>query len=287
MSPVQHSVEPLDRIVFVHIPKTAGTTVRTALATAYRPEERAFVYHPSVPDSVTTETIAGWSEERRGRLRLVMGHFDVGIHDHLPGPSRYVTMLREPMDRLVSLYDYFRTGSFPAGTGAARQHARLVAEDIAIDAYAFDVKHPRWDNQMVRMLSGRGNVAFGTCDEDLLAEAVENIETRFSGVLLQERMEASMGVLAELTGRALPTLAGRQRREGRLWRIAARASSEVRWQNATRDRRRVSEIDAAALERMRDLNRFDIELYRFAEQRFSTPRSDPPSVPPAADPFGA
>jgi hypothetical protein len=279
MSPAQHSLEPTDHIVFVHIPKTAGTTIRTALAKVYQPEERAFVYHPSVPDSVTMEMIAGWSEERRARLRLVMGHFEFGIHDHLPGTSHYVTMLREPMDRLVSLYDYFRTGSFPAGTGAARQHARLVAEDIAIDAYAFDVKHPRWDNQMVRMLSGRGGVAFGACDEALLADALENIEARFSGILLQERMASSMEALSGLTGRALPMLAGRQRRGGRLRRIAARVSGEVRWQNATRGRRRVSEIDGAALERMRDLNRFDIELYRIAEQRFGAPRSDPPSVP--------
>ena len=281
MSPSQRSSERTDRLIFLHIPKTAGTTIRAALATAYRPEERAFVYHPSVHDSVTTETIDSWSEDRRVALRLVMGHFDFGIHSNLPEPNRYVTMLREPMERLVSLYDYFRTGSFPPGTGAARQHDRLNAEDIAIDAYAFDTKHPRWDNQMVRMLSGRSGVRFGACDEAMLAEALENIEARFAGLLLQERMSDSMGVLSLLAGRSLPTLAGRRGRDGRIGRVMARVSSEVRWQNATPDRRTLNEIDPAALGRVRDLNRFDIELYRIAAERFGMPRSDSASVPSA------
>ena len=266
----ERSPDPSDRLVFVHVPKTAGTTIRAALARAYAPTERAFIYHPSVPDSVTAEALASWPEERRRELRLIMGHIGFGIHSELPGPSRYVTMLREPMDRLVSLFDYFRSGSFPAGTGAARQHDRLVAEDIDIDAYAFDVKHPRWDNQMVRLLSGHTDTPFGRCDETMLQESLDNIEALFHGVLLQERMGPSMKALEAIVGRALPSLAGRQQREGRPWRILQRAKGEVRWHNATRGRRALDEIEPAALERMRDLNRFDVELYRIAEERFES-----------------
>ena len=40
-----------------------------------------------------------------------MGHFCFGIHSHLPGVSEYITMLRQPADRLLSLYRYSRDNS--------------------------------------------------------------------------------------------------------------------------------------------------------------------------------
>jgi hypothetical protein len=33
-----------------------------------------------------------------------MGHFGYGIHEAIPGPSRYVTMLRDAPDRVASIY---------------------------------------------------------------------------------------------------------------------------------------------------------------------------------------
>jgi len=279
MGLAERSPDRGEHLIFVHVPKTAGTTIRAALATVYAPAERAFVYHPSVPDSVTTEGLAAWSHERRAGLRLVMGHIAFGIHAELPGPSRYVTMLREPMDRLISLFDYFRSGTFPEGTGAARQHDRLVAEDIDIDVYAFDTKHPRWDNQMVRLLSGRNDAPFGRCDETMLRQALDNVDERFHGILLQEHMAPSMNALAAITGRPLPSLAERQRRDGRGWRVLQRIRREVVWHNATRGRRPLDEVDPAALERMRDLNQLDLELYRVAAERFDSTVRDVTAEP--------
>ena len=176
----------------MHIPKTAGTTVRAALAQVYRPDERAFVYQPNVPDSITLDALASLPEERQQHLKLVMGHFAYGIDGPLPGSSRYITMLREPMDRLVSLYFYFMTGTFPPGSGSARQQARLAQTRIPMDEYAFDTKHLRWDNQMVRLASGHEDVPFGHCSEAMLTEALEHVDEHFDAVLLQERMTESM-----------------------------------------------------------------------------------------------
>lgn len=39
-------------------------------------------------------------------MRVLAGHFPFGLHDFTSRPVCYVTILREPVDRLVSLYKY-------------------------------------------------------------------------------------------------------------------------------------------------------------------------------------
>lgn len=262
-------------LLFIHIPKTAGTTVRAALAEAYARDERAFIYEPSVPEATTLEALAERPQVELDRLQLVMGHFDFGVHRSLPGPARYVSMVREPMDRLVSLFYYFKTGTFPPGTGSARQHDRLNAQDIPIDDYVFDAKHRQWDNQMVRMLAGRMDVAFGRCEDGMLREALDHVDEAFAAVLIRERMQASMGLLERVCGRRLPGLASAPTREADRWRrrlarVRRLGRRQVEWWNETPNRETVDEIEPARLERLRELNRLDVELYRRMTQRFET-----------------
>src|SRR5881628_2608535 len=111
---------PVD--VFLHIPKTAGVSVRWALRRQYR--ETGYL-HLALPDpsevspSPIADTISLEGAKRRladsrsEPFGVVFGHMPFGIHEALTRPVRYFTMVRNPVERVVSQY-YFVT---------TRQHA--------------------------------------------------------------------------------------------------------------------------------------------------------------------
>jgi hypothetical protein len=233
-------------LLFIHIPKTAGTTLRHALADLYPPDQRAFIYGPRVEGSVSMQHFLDLSAKERAPLRLVMGHYGFGLHRWLPGPSRYVTMLREPMDRIVSLFHYYRTGRFPPDSKPAREQAVLVDRGTPIDEWIFRNREPRWDNHMVRLLAGARGVGFGECTDALLGEALAHVEEHFEALLLLEWMPLSMEMLAAIVGQPIP---------------------DAPRHNVGADRPAVADIDPAALRRIRELNRLDLGLYRWAQER--------------------
>jgi len=142
--------------------------------------------------------------EELERKRLVMGHFGYGLHQRLPGPSRYVSMLREPVDRVVSLYYFFRSGEFPPGSPPAAEQATLRSSGMTIDGWMLHNRNPRWDNHMVRLIADARGVEFGHCSDDLLRQAKEHVENDFEALLLMEHMAPSMKMLAAIVGRDLP-----------------------------------------------------------------------------------
>lgn len=128
-------------LIWLHIPKTAGTTVMTVLEREYGSR------------FLRLANRGGWRrfgslpERSRRRYRCIMGHMPWGLDAEIPGPAIYATMLREPVDRVVSLWRYIRTKENHAHYSEARD--RSLMEFVLARTIA-DV-----DNGMVRFLSGR------------------------------------------------------------------------------------------------------------------------------------
>lgn len=86
------------KIVFLHIPKTAGQTVHNALAQA--------VGAPNVsPIRVHTQTKQGGHQFPAG-YRLYSGHIDWSALDAVPKPRFVFSILRDPRERIASFYFY-------------------------------------------------------------------------------------------------------------------------------------------------------------------------------------
>ena len=90
-----------ETLFFVHIPKCAGTSFRDVLKRWFAPDLLHFDAHDA-------ETLARAVARRTAPPRAITGHFAYGVHEQLPGRPRYLSLVRDPLDRFVSLYKHAR-----------------------------------------------------------------------------------------------------------------------------------------------------------------------------------
>jgi len=84
-------------LIFVHIPKTAGSSLSGIIYTKYNPHEVFSVSNPAL--NIVSQI--------NNNTKCVLGHNLFGQHQEL-GPRIYVTMLRDPIDRVISHYYYIK-----------------------------------------------------------------------------------------------------------------------------------------------------------------------------------
>ena len=250
-------------LVFVHIPKTAGTALNTVLR-LNEPGQRT----RSLPNVFKgggglakgpMERLRTGKGRRHvrfskpGEVRILRGHVPLGIREYLPSyfPAdrdlRYFTFLREPVDRLLSHYFKIREkreGSLEAGKfGVAPLPPEPTLDDMFASGYAHDNLH-------TRMLSGLPE-PFGEVTDEMLEQAKENLSEGLVFFGLTERFDESL-VLAK-------------RRLG-FHSILANPSGRVRRVNPARPRG--DQVPAELIEEAKRCNQYDIELYRHAEELF-------------------
>jgi hypothetical protein len=179
-------------VLFTHIPKTAGTAFREAIAANYDHAEIAYLY-PTVPGLLAKDLRALPVEQRRS-FRMVIGHFQFGMHEALPQECEYITIVREPSARILSHYAYLKK----VQPGLLDENGRLMPlEEIFERQLTVD-----FDNAMVRIFSGVDQRVFpaGTLTRDIFDRAVHNLRTAFTFVGHQETSAASFAMLQERFG---------------------------------------------------------------------------------------
>lgn len=230
-------------LVFVHVPKTAGTTLKRVFAREYGHES----LFKTLPEEDLEGTVARFRDldhEDRSRVRLIQGHMPFGIHQVLGEPVQYVTMLRNPVDRVVSHYYYARRlpehylhDAIRAGM-TLKEYVTTAGGGLSLEL----------DNGQTRSIAGAPHhlLEVGACTEEMLELAKQNLDRHFGAVGLLERFDESLLVFRRAFGWGIPFYVRR---------------------NVTRNRPRVREIDADTLAVIEDHNRLDMELYRYATQR--------------------
>src|SRR5438093_89273 len=220
-----------EALIFLHIPKTAGTTLNRIIEWQYSPLS-IFTIDPH-RICATPERFKTFSEQRRRQLRVVRGHMFYGIHEFLPQGATYITMLRDPVARLLSAY------SFALRRPLNPMRRKLKRERLGVEAFVRLT--PNRQNLQCRVLAGVKDV---TCDQRVLDIAKENITKSFSVVGLCERFEESLILVAKAFGWEIPYYENRK-------------VSKVR-----------PTLEPSVVNMIQEYNRFDMELYEFARKRF-------------------
>src|SRR6266567_3322724 len=92
-------------VVYVHIPRTAGTTVGTVFDPEYPPSTVGAAGSIFRNPQKAAEQVRRLGERDDQEIRLVSDALPYGLlRAHLPANSRYFTVLREPVDRTLSHY---------------------------------------------------------------------------------------------------------------------------------------------------------------------------------------
>lgn len=225
-----------DIAFFLHIPRTAGTTLNTVLRANYAPEEIIEVY-----DKADYERHAAHSPDELQRIRLIQGHLLLQNYDppRMYGvPVKVFTFLREPLARLISEYAFLRAWK------DNHLYAYLNGNDISFRQYMLgETKELRYRgrNFMTRCVAGldTGGKPYPV---RAVARAKRNLEHVFGFTGIQERFTESLLLLGDFLG--ITNLLHERRNA-----LKEKAKPDI----ATED-----------LELARELNQGDLELYAFA-----------------------
>jgi hypothetical protein len=218
-------------VVFLHIPKTAGRTFRSTLALNY---PRSQTIHLNTLDRQLDDEMKKIPLENRSNARLLWGHMPYGADGHMPQRCEYVTILREPIQRAISVYKYIlRAPSHVL-------HGPVMEGKIDLEEYVESgMDEGQTENSQTRQLSGR---QFGPLSLDALADAQNNLEG-FLVAGLTERFEETFVLLRRALRLRLPLY------------ITRNVSAPL-------------EVSARAVDLIRARNELDLELYRFAQNLF-------------------
>lgn len=181
------------RIVFHHIPKTAGTTIKAALSPLF-PEGTEYKVGFNDWDTGSDRDYIALSPQEKERYRFVHGHMPITLLESAPRDSFVFAFFRNPIDRVTSLYNYY------VKTEGHKFNKIIQENGLSLRGFVEDGSCNQVDNGMVRILSRTDHVPFGQCVPEQLHVAIANLERYYSFIGLQERFNESMSILFKVIG---------------------------------------------------------------------------------------
>jgi carbon monoxide dehydrogenase subunit G len=226
-APESAASEPL--LVFVHIRKTAGKTLRQILYRQYGRGGTRLVRNYFVAPETSLNVVKGLAAEPPPELGVVHGHILFWPDIEWPEGTQFLTLLRDPVERAISHYFWLRARN--------RRFSKSLEQAITEGSIH--------DNLQTRVLAA-SMPPFGETTDEMLEDALRSLE-RLTVIGLTERFDESL-VLAT-------------RRLG--WRRML-----YRRENVTPDRKPREAIQPRVIDLVKRYNALDIELYERASKQF-------------------
>jgi hypothetical protein len=177
-----------DTIIFLHIPKAAGTTLNRILQQQYEPQQ-LYTFGPLS----TIQTYKALPIEEKKAIRLVSGHTAYGCHEFVPGSSTYFTILRDPVERVVSFYHFVKHND------QHYLHSSIANEFTGIKPFVSSGITKMVDNGQTRLISGAWlEPGYGEVTSDLFEQAKENLDQRFSVIGITEQFDITLLLLRQI-----------------------------------------------------------------------------------------
>jgi Wzt-like putative exopolysaccharide export protein/sulfotransferase famil protein len=228
------------KFLFDHLPKTGGTAFRTVLEELFGPEN-------------VTPHLEGrseiWAVQRFAGARLISGHF----LSLIPGDNQWfgrirLTLLRDPIDRAVSEYFYWRHHASEGGVADklgewAQKYGigdffKAREESDETGAVNFYAKH--FASRISRDLGD---------SKRTLALAMKSLKS-YDFIGIYEHLHDSVDMFC--------------------WQYGLPPVKAIPHVNVTAQRVRVADLDSRTFDQLVGMNDLDMQLYDFALQIFET-----------------
>jgi hypothetical protein len=178
-------------LLIMHIPKTAGTTLRWVAGLQYPPGG----LHPLYPgDGPQIDALA--ADARSGLPRAVIGHFRFGLHARMPAAAGYVAFVRDPVDRVVSHFNYLVGAGDPDNRG-------VLGPGDGLEEF---VAHGWARNLQTQFVTGWTASEVEADPDRAFDRATDVLAEHFLGLGVVEQFAASLCLLADGLGWRVPSL---------------------------------------------------------------------------------
>ncbi len=227
-----------DHVIFFHMLKTGGNTLKTIISRNYKPEE-VFQITKKGFQTGPVDYFKSLPSEQRNKIKLFRGHQHFGMHEYFDGETAYFSLVREPISRLISFYNHINSLPNPYFRDLIPQEERATFGDFVknIDKY-----HDQGNNGQSKVIAGEN-----LPHEQLLEKAKSNIEKHFLFLGLTENFDESVILLKKKLN----------------WGGIHYIKKKVSKKKVTK-----ASITEEELKLARSLNQADIQLYEYAKEQF-------------------
>lgn len=183
-------------VIFIHIPKAAGTTFYQVLNHQYK-TQHIFYFKEGTSKQATIDLFRQLPTEKKAYLRCIRGHIPFGLHQWLPQPATYLTILRNPVERVVSYYYFVRN------TPRHLFHKEVIEKNFSLEDFIRKMMDINETNLQTRWVAGCVDFdsvisPYGDLPANALDLAKKNLESFFSVCGLTERFDESLLLMQKI-----------------------------------------------------------------------------------------
>ncbi len=232
-----NSTNPL---IFLHIPKAAGSTLSKIMAKNYKPST---IYTIGNPQEI--EEFKRLPKEKSEKIKLLQGHFHYGLHEFLSPSANYITILRNPTQRLISLYNYViqERGHY--------LHDLVISQGMKLPDFIQSNISPELYNIQTIFIAGTEALGkFEPHSKEILETAKKNLKNHFITFGLSEKFDETLLLMKRALG----------------WKFTNLFYTRI---NVTKLRPQIEIVSQNTLELIQKTNKLDIELYQYAQKLFN------------------